>query len=114
MASGDPDGDFLLKTMMSKKDVYVFKAPKSGGYLVGAGGVTVYLRSYSDERSTSVHITRISVGNKNGSVSIDVSDSWLSTLTKWMEERKKARTASLYAEAIAALCRDGKEDNGNG
>lgn len=114
MASGVPDGDFLLETMMSKKDVHVFKATKSGGYLVVAGSVTVYLRNYSDERSTSVYITRISVGTKNGSVSIDVSDSWLSTLTKWMEERKKARTAALYAEAIAALCGDGKEDKGNG
>lgn len=113
MVGGDPDGDFLLKTLTSKSGVVV-RVPKEGDYSVEACGVEVIVDCYTNEYGVSASITHIRVGEREGSVNICVSRSWLSELEGMRLSRRDERTASLYADAIVALHGDGKGDNGNG
>lgn len=102
MASGDPDGDFLLKALTSKSDVIV-KKPKEGDYSVEACGVEVILSHCTNEYGVFPYITHIRVGERKGSVDLDVSRSWLSELEGMRLDRRDDLTASLYADAIVAL-----------
>lgn len=102
MAGSGPDGDFLLKALTSKSGVVV-KTPREHDYSVEACGVEVTVDSYTNEHGVSVSITHIRVGEREGSVNICVSRSWLSELEGIRLARRDERAASLYADAIVAL-----------
>lgn len=109
MASGDPDGNFLLKELTSKSGVIV-KKPKEGDYSVEACGVEVILDSCTNEYGVYPYITHIRVGERKGNVNISVSRSWLSELEGMRRARRDELTAALYADAIVALRGDRKEN----
>lgn len=113
MASGDPDGDFLLKALTSKSGVIV-KKPKEGDYSVEACGVEVILDNCTNEYGVYPYISHIRVGERKGSVNISVSRSWLSELEKMRLAMRDELTASLYVDAIVALREDGKENKDQG